>query len=366
MYLKHGLGKTIEYSCWSQIKARCLNPNHRAYPYYGGRGITIAPEWEHDFLAFLEHVGPRPSPKHSLDRLKNGLGYVPGNVAWVDWDTQAANRRALGTSNVTLREPDHNRKTNFKHGLIHLPEYRIWSAMKDRCLNPKSSNYPRWGGRGITIYEPWIHDFTAFFEYVGLRPSPKHSIDRIDNDGPYAPGNIRWATRSQQQKNKRPVITGPSHFNYDHGGSKTPEYRTWGNIKTRCFNPKSDRYCDYGAKGVTMCQRWRDDFEAFFEDLGKKPTKEHVTIRIIRDGHYSCGKCPECLAKGWPANCHWATKTEVNRARKPSSRSGKLDEEKVKIIRQKIKAKVPRKVIAKEFGVGVSLVYKIGRYENWA
>jgi len=365
MGIRHGLSKTTEYFCWLQIKARCLDPNHRAYPYYGGRGITIAPEWRHDFLAFLNHVGKRPSPKHSLDRRDNNKGYFPGNIFWVLWDKQAKNRRPIGTAGVSLREPDHNRRTNFKHGMINSPEYNTWSSMKDRCLNPKSSNYPYWGGRGITIYEPWIHDFMAFFKYIGPRPSSKHSIDRINNDLGYFPGNIRWADSKTQRANQRPYTTGPEHGNYEHGGSKTSEYKTWGSIKTRCFNPKHDRYCDYGAKSITMCRGWKDSFEAFLEDLGKKPTPKHTVHRIDHDGNYSCGKCPECLSKGWAANCRWASKTEENRARRLSSRSGKLNEEKVELIRKMIAQGVGYKVITKKFGIGHSLVGKIKRYENW-
>lgn len=334
------------------------------YPHYGGRGITIAAEWADDFQSFLAHVGYRPSAAHSLDRKDNSLGYISGNCRWATWDEQANNRRQHGTSGVALREPEQGKKTNFKHGLIRRPEYNVWSAMKDRCLNPNGSNYPNWGGRGITIYAPWVNDFVAFFEYIGPRPTVQHSLDRIDNDGNYEPGNVRWATRKEQRANQRAYPVGAAHGNYEHG--VTPEYKTWGSIKTRCFNPKHDRYCDYGAKGITMCQRWRDSFEAFFADLGQKPTTKHTIARLDHESHYSCGKCQECLAQEWSANCRWASKTEQNRSRKPSSRSGKLDEAKVRLIRQQIAEGVPYKVVAETFGIGYSLVGKIKRSENWA
>jgi hypothetical protein len=365
MYIKHNLSKSPEYRCWQQIKARCLNPNHRMYPHYGGRGITISPEWENDFQAFLSYVGPRPSSKHSLDRIDNNRGYEPGNVRWADWFVQVRNRRTHYSSSVQLRETDPDRITNYKHGLIRRSEYRIWSLMKDRCLNPKSSNYPSYGGRGITIYEPWIHDFVAFLEYIGPRPTPRHSIDRIDNNSGYFPGNIKWSLPYEQRANQRPYVKGADHGNYDHGQTRTPEYRTWGGIKSRCFNSCYDRYCDYGGKGITMCQRWKDNFKAFFEDVGPKPKASYTIYRLDHNGHYSCGKCPECISKGWPANCRWASKTEQNRSRARSNHSGKLDQEKVNLIRQKISAGVTHKVIAQEFGICHSLVGKIGRYENW-
>jgi hypothetical protein len=223
-----------------------------------------------------------------------------------------------------------------------------------------------YGERGITIHEPWIKDFTIFFEYIGPRPTPQHSLDRINNDGNYAPGNIRWATAKEQRANQRAYPVGAEHGNYDHGLSKTPEYKTWASIKTRCFNPKHDRYCDYGAKGITMCQRWRDSFEAFFADLGQKPTTKHTIARLDHESHYSCGKCPECVAQGWVANCRWAIKTEQNRSRKPSSRSGKLDEAKVRLIREQLAKRVPYKKVAADFGIGYSLVGKIKRGQSWA
>jgi len=88
-----------------------------------------------------------------------------------------------------------NRRTHGRHGT---PEYRAWKAMKNRCYNSNLESWHRYGGRGIKVYGPWLTDFEAFFEHIGPRPSPKHSVDRIDNDGDYAPGNVRWATNKEQ------------------------------------------------------------------------------------------------------------------------------------------------------------------------
>ncbi len=82
-------------------------------------------------------------------------------------------------------------------------EYPIWAAIKDRCLNPNNQSYKYYGGRGIKIFIDWENSFESFFNYIGKRPSPKHSIDRIDVNGNYEPGNVRWATIKQQANNKR-------------------------------------------------------------------------------------------------------------------------------------------------------------------
>jgi hypothetical protein len=81
------------------------------------------------------------------------------------------------------------------------PEYRAWCSMRERCRRQKNQDYARYGKRGIRVCTRW-HTFALFLKDVGRRPSPKHSIDRIDNDGNYEPGNVRWATPKTQQGNK--------------------------------------------------------------------------------------------------------------------------------------------------------------------
>lgn len=75
--------------------------------------------------------------------------------------------------------------------------------MISRCENPKVEMYPRYGGRGISVYARWRESFEAFLSDVGQRPSPKHSLDRFpDNNGNYEPGNVRWATVAEQSRNR--------------------------------------------------------------------------------------------------------------------------------------------------------------------
>ncbi len=81
-------------------------------------------------------------------------------------------------------------------------EYRILSNIKQRCLNPANTSYKNYGGRGILVCERWLL-FENFFADMGPRPSPKHSIDRINNDGPYCKENCQWATAKEQGRNSR-------------------------------------------------------------------------------------------------------------------------------------------------------------------
>ena len=84
-------------------------------------------------------------------------------------------------------------------------EYAAWGGMITRCENENDSSYPDYGGRGIRIAPEWRHNFEAFLAHVGRRPSEDHTLDRIDPDGDYRPGNVRWATRPEQQRNRRCV-----------------------------------------------------------------------------------------------------------------------------------------------------------------
>jgi len=98
---------------------------------------------------------------------------------------------------------DTTRKIATKHGGRNTAEYRAWRGMKERCLNPNSKDYPNYGGRGITVCNEWRNNFAAFLAHVGKRPSSKLQLDRKDNRFGYVPGNVRWATVSQQLRNTR-------------------------------------------------------------------------------------------------------------------------------------------------------------------
>ena len=98
------------------------------------------------------------------------------------------------------------RKTNKKHGKAGDKVYNTWAEMKSRCFDKGHISYDRYGGRGITVCDRWKNSFEAFYADMGDPPGKDYSIDRIDNNGNYELGNCRWATTTQQARNKRNCV----------------------------------------------------------------------------------------------------------------------------------------------------------------
>lgn len=265
---------------------------------------------------------------------------------------------------------------SLKHGATRngrwTPEYRAYVGMRDRCLNPRDvSNWKNYGGRGIRICDRWLRGadgksgFQCFFEDVGLRPSKLHSLDRHpNNDGNYEPGNVRWATKTQQQNNKRAKLTvtisgksmslvaacrkfgvapdtarhrlrwgwtadeavgaipraidhstpakiPPVSYSGKQNGKWTPEYGTYWSMIQRCRDRKSQAWKNYGGRGIRVCDRWLNGengergFACFLADVGLRPSTNHSLDRYPdNDGNYE------------PGNVRWATPAQQTHNRR--------------------------------------------------
>lgn len=126
-----------------------------------------------------------------------------GNVLSI----RGGNLRSGNTKSCGCVRNEMTGRRSLKHGQSvgykSTPEHRAWKQALNRCRNSKLKSWEHYGGRGISVCPEWEASFQAFFDHVGNRPSPVHSLDRINVDGNYEPGNVRWATRVEQARNTR-------------------------------------------------------------------------------------------------------------------------------------------------------------------
>lgn len=110
--------------------------------------------------------------------------------------------RSLATYPRSQKWYEAIKRSNTTHGCSHLPEYRIWWSMRQRCYLPSHTSYQWYGARGIKVSQEW-ESFEVFFRDMGPRPSPEYSIERKDNDGDYSKQNCLWVLKPQQARNTR-------------------------------------------------------------------------------------------------------------------------------------------------------------------
>lgn len=200
---------------WRGMINRCYTPTNKDYPAIGGKGITVADEW-HDFDTFKRDMGEKPT-NTILARYAGGLGFTKENTYWM---------------------PKVNAREN--------PLYNTWKGIKRRCglTGTTSLRHQSYVNRGVEMYDDWGDSFILFETYVkglGPKPAENYTIDRIDNELGYEPGNIKWSSPKEQANNRSDNI-----YIEMEGQRKTLQ-----------------QWCEYyGVERNVVSERWRYLFTA--------------------------------------------------------------------------------------------------------
>jgi len=160
------------------------------------------------FKDFLDDLGPRPRGGR-LAKLDKQGNFEPGNVCWTTKESRQQEKKKQKAEREAIRQATTIAGFGGTHGPLK-KVYAIFRNAKDRCQNPHAKSYSYYGGRGVEFR---FENFAQFYKEVGPRPEG-HSLDRIDNNGHYEPGNVRWASAKVQANNKGPRIQTPTstHF----------------------------------------------------------------------------------------------------------------------------------------------------------
>lgn len=149
-------------------------------------------------LTVIEQIASKRHPNGKLSQ-RFLARCLCGKTTEVLWSRLSSGK----TTSCGCYRIDAAKEKNTIHGKRYTPEYAIWCTMKARTSNPNSQVFANYGGRGITVCQRWVESFECFLSDVGNRPTSKHSIERIDVNGNYEPGNVEWATMKSQQRNRR-------------------------------------------------------------------------------------------------------------------------------------------------------------------
>lgn len=153
-------------------------------------------------LVALSEMPPRPNPSGGKSRM-----ILCRCVCGAELPVILSNLRRGNTLSCGCLHRERSSQSSYRHGHskagVTSGTYTAWVNMRERCRNENVDSFKSHGGRGIAVCDRWIDSFENFLSDMGERPSQNHSLDRIDNDGHYDPSNCRWATSTEQARNKR-------------------------------------------------------------------------------------------------------------------------------------------------------------------
>lgn len=301
--------RTLEYRSWYGMIQRCYNPKHDNYHRYGGRGIQVCNHWQQSFKNFLTDMGPRPTPRHSIDRIDNDGHYEPGNCRWATIEEQSNNK------STTLRVKLDNGETVTSKQLrdrYNLTRNQLYSRLannipltqpskiinKEHLYQGKLLTYKQLSdlhGIPISLIRTRISagmpvevacskpvQLAKLYLYNG-EPLSISDIAEIENVPDYLlRRNINKSKSSSPDIKAILDYIKRNHLNGErtdkqqpHGLTGTPEHKAWCDLIARCYSPGNQDYKTWGAKGVTVSDRWRYSFPKFLEDMGYKPSPKH-------------------------------------------------------------------------------------------
>jgi hypothetical protein len=213
--------------------------------------------------------------------------------------------------------------------------HQLWCRIRKHAKRLRVSVDLRWLGRG---------GYEAFAADVGTKPSHAHELIRIDTDLGFSPQNCIWATRTEAAR----IRPRRNRENLPNGYSDTPTWGSWHAMRQRCENPKAPGYWNYGGRGITVCDRWRESYAAFLADMGERP--RGMTIdRRDSNGNYE------------PSNCRWATAAMQSR----NTRAVLFEPHEPAQVRWLASEGYTQAEIARFFGVDRAVIGHIVRGNTW-
>ena len=230
-------------------------------------------------------------------------------------------------------------------------EYWIWVGMRQRCNNPNVWAYKYYGGRGITVCERW-ENFSNFIEDMGVRPTNRHGIDRIDNNKGYSPDNCRWATMKENVNNRRtsikvdgqPISDIAEHLGMTYSGIYSRLKRGFWDISAVCATPKSDNGKIRSTNRMITINGETKTLSEWSEASGISVASISLRLKAGYSGN-------DLIA---PANSLRKSGTE--------NRASKLNWDAVEAIRSSDKS---HRQLSREFGVSDVLIRKVRKNEIW-